>query len=94
MTDGCFRQYEFAGVLHNAAHPPAAQLLVEYLLSKRFQEDMPNQMFVFPTRTGAVDPAGVPALAPFPPHPLLPDYRTIGAHRDQWIQQWTKDAVG
>ena len=94
VMDGCFRQYEFAGVLHNAAHPAAAQLLVEYLLSKRFQEDMPLEMFVFPTRVGAAIPAVFQRLAPFPPHPVLPDYRTIGAHREQWIQQWTKDAVG
>ena len=56
LMDGCFRQYEFAGVLHGAKHADAAQRLVEFLLSKRFQEDMPMQMFVFPTRTDAVIP--------------------------------------
>ncbi|HEY3831036.1 MAG TPA: thiamine ABC transporter substrate-binding protein [Acidimicrobiia bacterium] len=94
VMDGCFRQYEFAGVLHNAAHPAAAQILVQYLLSKEFQQDMPSQMFVFPTRTGAAIPAVFQKWAPPAPHPYLPDYRTIGAHRDQWIDEWTKDALG
>ncbi len=94
VMDGCFRQYEFAGVLHNASHPEAAQQLVEFLLSKQFQEDMPLEMFVFPTRVGAAIPPVFEKYAPFPPHPYLPDYRTIGAHRDQWIQEWSKVALG
>ncbi len=94
VRDGCFRQYEFAGVLHNAAHPAAAQLLVEYLLGKRFQEDMPLQMFVWPTRTDAAVPRVFARWTPIPPHPYLPDYRTIGAHREQWIEEWRKVVLG
>ena len=94
VMDGCFRQYEFAGVLHNAAHPAAAQILVEYLLSKEFQQDMPAQMFVFPSRADATVPPVFVKWAPFPPHPYLPDYRTIGVHRDEWIDEWTKVASG
>ncbi len=94
LTDGCFRQYEFAGVLHGASHPDAAQQLVEFLISRRFQEDMPLQMFVFPTRTDAALPEVFRRWAKVPAAPLLPDYRTIGAHRDEWIKRWTSIALG
>ena len=65
----------------------------EYL-SKRFQDDMPLQMFVFPTRTDAKLPPVFVRWAPIPAHSYLPDYRTIGAHRDKWIEDWTKVALG
>ena len=35
----CFRQYEFAGVLRGTKHEPQAQLLIDYLVTRRFQED-------------------------------------------------------
>jgi len=46
VDDGCFRQIEFAGVLHGTSKSAAAHAFIDFLLSKEFQEDMPLNMFV------------------------------------------------
>ncbi len=48
MTEGCFRQVEFAGILDGTEHEEAARRLVDFMLSEAFQEDIPLNMFVFP----------------------------------------------
>jgi len=48
LTDGCFRQIEFAGVLAGARSPTMAHRFVDFMLSREFQEDIPLNMFVFP----------------------------------------------
>ena len=53
----CFAQMEFAGVLHGAKNPAGAQALVDFMLTRRFQEDMPLQMYVNPVVPGATLPA-------------------------------------
>ena len=56
VTSGCFRQVEFAGILRGTAARPSARALIDFLLSRRFQEDMPLNMFVYP----ALAAAGLP----------------------------------
>ena len=48
VTDGCFRQIEFAGVLAGAKAPDLARAFVDFMLSTDFQQDIPLNMFVFP----------------------------------------------
>ena len=94
VLDGCFRQYEFAGVLAHAAHPAAAQQLVEFMLSRRFQADMPLQMFVWPARAGVPLPTVFRRWAQLPAHPLSMPASEITAHRDAWIDTWTNVVTG
>ena len=53
VEDSCFRQIEFAGVLRGTGNEDGARELVDFLLSKRFQEDIPLSMFVFPVNRDA-----------------------------------------
>jgi thiamine transport system substrate-binding protein len=46
MLDSCFQQVEFAGVLAGTEHRDAARQLVDSCC-RRFQADIPLQMFVF-----------------------------------------------
>jgi len=56
-TDGtCFRQIEFVGILQGTEHEAAARQLVDFMLSKPFQEDIPLHMFVWPANTTAALP--------------------------------------
>ena len=61
VEDSCFRQIELAGVLRGAKNEDGARELIDFMLSKRFQEDIPLQMFVFPARRDAALPARVRA---------------------------------
>jgi thiamine transport system substrate-binding protein len=89
----CFRQVEFAGVLKGAAHARAAQELINFMLSEKFQADIPLQMFVFPAREGTPLPSVFTKYATVPEHSLTLPPAEIGAHRDQWIEQWTNTVL-
>jgi thiamine transport system substrate-binding protein len=92
MTDSCYRQVEFAGVLRGAKHPEQARKLIDALLSERFQADVPLQMFVLPARTGTPLP-DLFRFAATPDKPLQLDPATVNAHVDQWLDTWTKTVV-
>ena len=89
MLDSCFRQVEYAGVIKGTEHQAAARKLVDFMLSERFQADIPLQMFVFPVRDGTPLPAVFTKFAEVPEAPLSIPPADISAHRDAWIEQWT-----
>ncbi len=57
MTDGCYRQIEYAGILAGTDQPAAAQQVIDWLLSPEVQADIPLNMFVFPARQDIPLPA-------------------------------------
>ena len=67
-----------------------ARRFVDFMLSREFQEDIPLQMFVYPTNRKASLPGLFTAFAPVPPAPASLDAALIDAHRDEWIARWTK----
>jgi thiamine transport system substrate-binding protein len=89
VTDGCFRQVEYAGVLHGAKAPDLARQFVDYMLSVDFQQDIPLNMYVFPANSDAVPPEVFVANAVAVPDPIQMDPADIAANRDRWIQEWT-----
>ncbi len=90
VEDSCFRQIEFAGVLRGAPNEEGARKLVDFLLEKRFQEDIPLSMFVFPVNPGAELPREFELFAVVPESPLELSPDEIGANRDRWVREWTR----
>lgn len=86
----CFRQIEFAGVLRNADNPELAQKLIDFMLSRTFQEDIPLQMFVFPVNPNAGLPEVFVEHAAIPENPVDVSYETINQNREEWIEAWTE----
>jgi thiamine transport system substrate-binding protein len=93
IASTCFRQVEYAGVLRGAHNVPGAQALVDFMLTRRFQEDMPLQMYVNPIVTGAELPPEFTKWAVDPPHPYSVPPATISANRNEWIKDWTDRVV-
>lgn len=89
MLDTCYRQIEFAGILAGTEHEAEARELIDFLLSRRFQEDIPLRMFVFPVVTDAVLPAVFRQHALVPEAPLVLDPATVAARRRDWVERWT-----
>ncbi len=85
----CFRQIEFAGVFKNAKQPALAQKFLDYMLSTRFQEDIPGQMFVFPINPKAKLPAYY-KFAETPQKPAQVSAQDIDANREAWLKAWTQ----
>ncbi|WP_328564779.1 thiamine ABC transporter substrate-binding protein [Streptomyces coelicoflavus] len=90
VADGtCFRQVEYAGLLSNAENPEGGKALLDFLLSKPFQEDMPLNMFVYPVREGARIPEAFSEFGPQAKDPQTLDPAKIADSRDQWVKSWT-----
>jgi len=89
ILDTCFRQVEFAGVLRGAEHPKLARALVDWMLSARFQAEVPDQMYVYPVRKGVAVPESWARYAPVPADPFEIAPERIARNRSTWIDQWT-----
>ncbi|MFI6251220.1 thiamine ABC transporter substrate binding subunit [Streptomyces sp. NPDC051016] len=88
-TGTCFRQIEFAGLLSNAGNSKGGKALIDFLVSKEFQEDMPLNMFVYPVVKGASVPAEFTKYGPAAQDPETMAPEKIAANRDQWVKTWT-----
>ncbi|HEY7381774.1 MAG TPA: thiamine ABC transporter substrate-binding protein [Gaiella sp.] len=93
VEDGCFRQVEYAAVLRGARNEEGARALIDFMLSQRFQADVPTSMFVYPVRDGVPLPAAFREHAIVPASPLTMSPDRIAAGRDRWIDEWTEIVV-
>ncbi|MEQ8840441.1 MAG: thiamine ABC transporter substrate-binding protein [Acidimicrobiales bacterium] len=94
LLDSCFRQIEFAGVLAGGDQPEASQLLIDFLLTPTFQNDVPLNMFVFPVADTATLPPAFAEHAQLAPNPLTLEPAEIEANRDDWTQRWVEIVLG
>ncbi|MFD7279255.1 thiamine ABC transporter substrate binding subunit [Streptomyces sp. NPDC059862] len=88
-TGTCFRQIEYAGLLSNARNTEGGKALLDFLLTKEFQDDMPLNMFVYPVREAAQVPEEFVKYGPQAKDPQTMDPAEIAANRDQWVKSWT-----
>jgi thiamine transport system substrate-binding protein len=88
-----FRQIEFVGILKGTQQPQLARKLVDFMLSKTFQEDIPLKMFVFPANRSAALPKVFERYAELAKQPVQVDPSAIDTHREQWIEQWTETVL-
>lgn len=89
VTEGAYRQIEFAGVLRGAKNPVGARRLIDFMLSVRFQEDIPLNMFMFPANQDATLPPEFVQFTELPAQPLFWDPGILEENRDRWIEEWT-----
>jgi thiamine transport system substrate-binding protein len=90
VEDSCFRQVELAGVLRGARNVEGARRLIDFMLSKRFQEDVALSMFVFPVNREAVLPPEFERFAVVPESPLELPPKEVEANRERWVDEWTQ----
>jgi thiamine transport system substrate-binding protein len=93
MGSSCFHQIEFAGVLRGTKHAADAGRLIDFLVSKEFQELLPLTLFVYPARTEAAVPQEFTDYAVRPTEPLTVAPADIAAHSAEWISAWTDIVV-
>jgi len=86
----CFRQIEFVGILRGTKHRKEAEEFISFILDRRFQEDIPLHMFVFPSNETAELPEVFLRWADIPEEPAQIDPDTIDSNRELWINEWTE----
>jgi thiamine transport system substrate-binding protein len=90
LNGGAFRQIEFVGLLKGTKNPELARKLIDFMLDRPFQEDMPLQMFVYPTNQRAQLPDLFKHFAPIPQAPATLDPQRIDDNRERWITAWSE----
>ncbi len=85
----CFHQVEFAGILRGTKHSADAGKLIDFLVSKAFQEVLPLTLYVYPVRNGAVLPPEFTKWAVRPANPLSVPPVDIEKNSKAWISTWT-----
>lgn len=90
MTDGCFRQIEYAGIVTGTETRPESERVIDLLLSNRFQDEIPLSMFVFPANEDAALPEAFVEFAVVPEDPLSLPGTEIEANVRRWITEWTE----
>ena len=90
MTDGCYRQTEFAGVLAGTDHADEAAALIDFMLSVPFQETIPLTWFVYPINEEAALPPEFVENTAVPSDPVQMDPATIDENREQWLEEWSE----
>lgn len=94
VTDGCYRQVEFAGILAGTRYPEAAGKLIDFMLSEEFQRQIPLTWFVFPANQDVALPPEFVEFTVIPEDPITLDPAEIDANRESWIDEWTRIVLG
>ena len=93
IEDSCFEQIEYAGILKNSKKRTEAELLIDFLLSRRFQEDIPLNMFMMPVSAEASLPDQ------FEDYPMIRNNLNtitpaeIENGRNDWTEIWTETVL-
>ena len=91
--EACFRQIEFAGILRGTTNRDMAERFIDFMLDISFQEDIPEQMFVFPVnQNAAISPAFTDNVQ-IPEQPAALDLTQISENREAWIEAWTETVL-
>jgi thiamine transport system substrate-binding protein len=88
LLDTCFRQVEYAGVLTGARNAAGAKAFVDFMTRRRFQEALPDNMYVFPVDRRATLPAAWARFARTATKPFTLPPSQIAAKRDAWLREW------
>ena len=88
ITDGCYRQVEYAGVLAGTPQSQAAGQVVSWLLSPAVQADIPLQMWMLPARRNVPLPKLITSWAAPVPHPLELPPGQVAAKTKSWLDTW------
>lgn len=84
-----FRQIEFVGILKGTQNKELAEKFIDFMLGRKFQEDIPLQMFVFPANSQAQLPEVFTQHAVVATEPAEVSPAAIEKNREKWIEAWT-----
>ena len=89
LLSTCSNQVEYAGVLAGAANPEGARAVVDFLVSRDFQDTIAEAMYMYPADSQASVPAEWDDFAPLPSKEQSNDLPAaeIEAGREGWLRE-------
>jgi len=88
LLDTCFRQVEYAGVLRGSENPKGMQKFIDFMLERKFQAAIPDNMYVYPVDRSVPLPKTWTKYAPVAPNPLTVDPDKVTENRAEWLREW------
>lgn len=88
MTDGCYRQVEYAAVLAGTDNVDGARAVIDWLVSPEVQADLPLSMFVLPARAEVPLPDVFTKFAATVPEPLQLPSQDVADGLAGWLAEW------
>lgn len=89
-TGTCFEQIEFAGIMRGTDDPRGAELLIDFLISREFQEMLPETLFVYPANEQARLPASFEAYAEPISDAWSMTSQDIARSRVELLDEWSR----
>ena len=93
LTQTCFRQVEYAGVVTGAQNEVGARQFIDFLLSDAVQAEIPEQMYMYPVSPTAKLPEEWTKFAATVTEPIAAP-ADLATKRDAWIKAWTATVIG
>ena len=84
----CFRQVEDAGVLKGSKNPKGMQEFIDFMLGRKFQAALPDNMYVYPVDRSVQLPKAWAKFAQVAPKPYSVAPAEITRNRTEWLRQW------
>jgi thiamine transport system substrate-binding protein len=88
LLDTCFRQVEYAAVLEGAEDPEGAKAFIDFMVGKKFQAALPENMYVYPVDETVELPELWAKYADAADDPWQVPADQIEQHRDDWLRAW------
>lgn len=86
FSEGHVRQVEVAAQLKNAAQPKLAQQFMQFMLTERFQNLIPEGNWMYPVTNVALPKDFIQNEMPAKTLPV--DAKALGTQRKVWVKEW------
>ncbi len=88
LLDTCYRQVEYAGVLDGAENPEGMEKFIDFMLGRKFQSALPENMYVYPVDRSVELPPDWAKFARVSPTPYAVDPDEVSRNRTEWLREW------
>ena len=88
LLDTCYRQVEYAGVLNGAKNAEGMEKFIDFMLGRKFQSALPDNMYVYPVDRSIELPPAWAKFARVAPKPYTVDPDEISRNRAEWLRTW------
>ncbi|OKL53556.1 ABC transporter substrate-binding protein [Bowdeniella nasicola] len=94
LSETCYRQVEYAGVIAGTKNEKAASSFIEFLLTPKVQEAISKVTYMHPTNPEAKAPEDLTKFGPLADTVTTVPAEKIAQNAETWLRTWQSDVIG